>query len=122
MNKLAWSIIFKRDFEVFSVMELSLVFKKCMFNFYFQSLLKRVNLDKTELCTVRLKILNRRLDHIEVHEKKFLMKRRRQLKNIGSAQKTRQKAMSDRQEVLRKESGIDILYYDNQKNQIALRS
>ena len=81
-----------------------------------------MNLDKTELCTVRLKILNRRLDHIEVHEKKFLMKRRRQLKNIGSAQKTRQKAMSDRQEVLRKESGIDILYYDNQKNQIALRS
>ena len=77
---------------------------------YFQSLLKRVNLDKTELCTVRLKNLNRQLDHIEVHEKKFLMKRRRQLKNIGSAQKTRQKAMSDRQEVLREKSRIDTLY------------
>ena len=68
-----------------------------------------MNLDKTELCTVRLKVLNRRLDHFEVHEKKYLMKKRRQLKNIGSAQKTRQKAMSDRQEVLRKESWIDIL-------------
>ena len=68
-----------------------------------------MNLDKTELCTLRLKNLNRRLDHIEVHEKKFLMKRRRQLKNIGSAQKTRQKAMTDRQEVLRKEFLIDIL-------------
>ena len=70
-----------------------------------------MNLDKTELCTVRLKVLNRRLelDHIEVQEKKYLMKKRRQLKNIGSAQKTRQKAMSDRQEVLRKESWIDIL-------------
>ena len=68
-----------------------------------------MNLDKTELCTVRLKVLNRRLDHIEVHKKKFLMKKRRQLKNIGSAQKTRQKAMSDRQEVLRKEFWIDTL-------------
>ena len=62
---------------------------------YFQSLLKRVNLTKTELCTLRLKNLNQRLDHIEVHEKIFLMKKRRQLKNIGSAQKTRQKAMSN---------------------------
>jgi hypothetical protein len=60
-----------------------------------------VNLDKTELCTARIKVLNRRLDHIEVHEKKFLMKKRRQLKNIGIAQKTRQKTMSDRQEVLK---------------------
>ena len=71
---------------------------------YFQSLLKRVNLTKTELCTLRLKNLNQRLGHIEVHEKIFLMKKRRQLKNIGSAQKTRQKAMTDRQEVLRKET------------------
>ena len=38
------------------------------------------------------------------------MKKRRQLKNIGSAQKTRQKAMSDRQEVLKKEFWIDTLY------------
>jgi hypothetical protein len=60
-----------------------------------------VNLDKTELCTARIKVLNRRLDHIEVQEKKFLMKKRRQLKNIGIARKTRQKAMSDRQEVLK---------------------
>jgi len=62
---------------------------------YFESLLKRVNLDKTELCTVGLKNLNRRLGHVEVHEKNFLMKKRRQLKNIESAQKTRQKAMSN---------------------------
>ena len=54
-----------------------------------------MNLDKTELCTVGLKNLNRRLGHVEVHEKNFLMKKRRQLKNIGSAQKTRQKAMSN---------------------------
>jgi hypothetical protein len=71
--------------------------------------LKRANLDKKELYTVRLKVLSQRLDHIEVHEKKFLMQKRRKLKNIRSAQKNRQKTMSDRQEVLRKDFLIDIL-------------
>ena len=59
--------------------------------------MNRAKITETELSKMRLKELNRRLDHIEVNEKKFLMKKRRQLKNIGSAQKTRQRAMCDRQ-------------------------
>ena len=67
------------------------------FSYFLKSLLERAKISETELSKMRLKDLNRRLDHIEVNEKKFLMKKRRQLKNIGSAQKTRQRAMCDRQ-------------------------
>ena len=63
-------------------------------------------MNETDIRNLPVKILNQRLDHIEVSEKKFLMKERRKLKNICSSQKTRQKAEHHRQS---KESEISLL-------------
>ena len=63
-------------------------------------------MNESDIRNLPVKILNQRLDHIEVSEKKFLMKERRKLKNIRSSQKTRQKAEHHRQS---KESEISLL-------------